>query len=167
MSDAALRAYVKLLRARSSVVARVERPLAAHGLTLTQLGVLEAILHKGPLTHSTLQRKVLTSAGNLSDVIDKLAARGLVLRVRNETDRRRVEVALTESGRCLIERIFPTHAADIAAAMGGLDAAELATLDRLLRKLGLEAEAEALTPVGLAVPESPTHLSQDRSISND
>ena len=76
-----LRAYVKLLRASKAVLARVEPLLAAHGLTPTQLGVLEVILHLGPLSQRDLGRKVLTSAGNMTDVIDKLEARGLVCRV--------------------------------------------------------------------------------------
>lgn len=137
---AALRAYVKLMRAGRSVLAGVEPLLARHGLTPTQLGVLEAVLHKGPLTHHELRRKVLTSAGNLSDVVDKLAARGWVERVRDAADRRLVRVGLTSDGRRLIEHVFPLHAADIARAMAGLDAAELAELDRLLRKLGHAAE---------------------------
>ena len=73
---------MKLLRAGKAVLARVEPRLAAAGLTPTQLGVLEAILHKGPLTQRELGRKVLTSAGNMTDVVDKLEARGLVRRAR-------------------------------------------------------------------------------------
>ncbi len=134
-----LRAYVKLLRAGKAVLARIEPLLAAEGLTPTQLGVLEAILHKGPLTQRQLVRKVLTSAGNLTDVIDKLAARGLVSRQRSVTDRRSVTVGLTPAGRTLIEDLFPRHACDIAAAMGALSPAELQTLGCLLRKLGLGA----------------------------
>lgn len=131
-----LRAYVKLLRAGKAVVARVEPRLAAAGLTVNQLGVLEAILHKGPLTHRELGRKVLTSAGNMTDVIDKLQARGLVRRTRDPADRRQVRVDLTEAGRTLIAGLFPLHARDIASAMDALSPDELGELDRLLRKLG-------------------------------
>ena len=113
----ALRTYVKLLRAGKAVVARVKSRLSAEGLTFTQFGVLEAILHKGPLTQRELGRKVLTSAGNLTDVIDELEARGLVRRVRLAADRRSVQVELTQSGTALIERMFPHHARDIVAAM--------------------------------------------------
>ena len=70
--EEAIRAYVKLMRASRSVANRVEPLVGAEGLTLTQLGVLEGILHKGPLTHRELGRKVLTSAGNMTDVVDKL-----------------------------------------------------------------------------------------------
>ena len=132
----ALSAYVKLLRASKAVLGQIEKRLAQDGLTATQIGVLEGILHLGPLTQRELGRKVLTSAGNMTDVIDKLAARGLVTRARAPQDRRSVIVDLTPAGRELIEKTFPQHAQDIAAAMAGLDALELATLETLLRKLG-------------------------------
>jgi MarR family transcriptional regulator, 2-MHQ and catechol-resistance regulon repressor len=139
---AALGAYVKLLRAGRAVLARVEPRLAAAGLTATQFGVLEAILHKGPLGQRELSRKVLTSAGNMTDLVDKLEARGLVRRVRQKLDRRAVLVELTVDGRALIETLFTAHAGDIAAAMAGLSREELGQLGGLLRKLGL-ASSEA------------------------
>jgi MarR family 2-MHQ and catechol resistance regulon transcriptional repressor len=138
----ALDTYVKLLRASRAVLARVEPRLAATGLTVTQFGVLEAILHKGPLGQRELSRKVLTSPGNMTDLVDKLEARGLVHRIRQKADRRAVRVELTEAGRALIKPLFADHAGDIAAAMGGLDETELRQLSALLRKLGLAAALE-------------------------
>lgn len=137
---AALRAYVKLFRASRAVLSRVEASLAAEGLTPTQLGVLEGLLHKGPMTQRDLSRKVLTSAGNMTDVVDKLERRGLVRRVRSARDRRSVQLELTEEGDVLIRDLFPRHAGDIAAAMAGLDPEEMSILERLLRKLGRAAE---------------------------
>lgn len=138
---AAVGAYVKLLRASRSVVGVVEPLLAAHGLTTTQLGVLEALLHMGPMSQRELSRKVLTSAANMTDVLDKLQARDLIARCRGSTDRRSVTVGLTDAGRALIEDLFPRHAADIARAFSGLSRAELDRLATLLRKLGLAAAA--------------------------
>ena len=83
---------------------------------------------------------VLTSAGNMTDVIDKLHARGLVDRRRCKDDRRNVRIELTECGRQLAVELFPRHAADIASAMSGLSAVELRTLGDLLRQLGTAAE---------------------------
>jgi MarR family 2-MHQ and catechol resistance regulon transcriptional repressor len=138
----AVRAYVKLLRASRAVVSHLEPLLAESGLTPTQLGVLEVLLHRGPLTHRELGRKVLTSAGNMTDVVDKLEGRGLVRRVRDTGDRRNVRVELTEQGGALISELFPRHAADIARAMRGLDRDEILRLGELLRKLGRAAERE-------------------------
>jgi MarR family 2-MHQ and catechol resistance regulon transcriptional repressor len=139
LPDAALRAFVKLNRATRAVVAAVEPGVNAAGLTLTQLGVLEAVLHKGPMTQRELGRKVLTSAGNMTDMCDKLVARGLIRRERR--DGRSVLVELTPDGRRLIEALFPRHAEDIGRAFAVLDDAELGELDRLLRKLGHAAAA--------------------------
>ncbi len=137
--EEAVRAYVKLMRASRSVSAQIEPALAARGLTPTQLGVLEALLHKGAMTHRDLGRKVLTSAGNMTDVVDKLARRGLVARLPDPADRRAVRVDLTGPGRALIEGLFPQHAAGIVRAMAGLSGAELRELGALLRRLGLAA----------------------------
>jgi MarR family 2-MHQ and catechol resistance regulon transcriptional repressor len=134
--EAAVRAFVKLMRASRAVVARTEPLLAEAGLTPTQLGVLEAILHKGALTQRALGRLVLTSAGNMTDVIDKLEARQLVARSRVAGDRRSIHIDLTPDGRAVIEVVFPHHAASIARAMGNLSPDELAQLDGLLRRLG-------------------------------
>ena len=135
----AVRAYVKLMRASRSVLARIEPGLAARGLTPTQLGVLEALLHKGAMTHRDLGRKVLTSAGNMTDVVDKLERRELVRRVRDPADRRAVWVELTAPGRAMIQELFPCHAADIARAMAGLSVEDLRRLGELLRALGMAA----------------------------
>ncbi len=150
----ALSAYVKLLRAAKAVLARVEPRLADSGLTATQLGVLEAVLHAGPLSQRELGRKVLTSAGNMTDVIDKLERRGLVHRSRKPGDRRAVRVELTSAGREIIETLFPRHAQDIAGAMGSLDEAELRQLSALLQKLG---RAAALGE-GIAREDDESHL---------
>ncbi len=157
-SAAALRAYVKLFRASRAILSRVEPGLAAHGLTATQLGVLEVIWHKGPLTQGELGRKVLTSAGNMTDVVDKLSTRGLVRRVRDLADRRHVRVELTGCGRDLIAAVFPRHAGDIARAMSGLSSCELELLGTLLRQLGQHA-AQGEAPPGCAASsadEAPT-----------
>ena len=146
----ALDAYVKLLRAGRAVLARVEPRLVAAGLTTTQFGVLEALLHKGALSQRELSRKVLTSAGNMTDLIDKLEARGLVQRTRQKIDRRALRVALTPAGHALIEPLFQRHAADIAEAMGGLDRDELCVLGALLRKLGRAAAREVAGGAPLA-----------------
>ena len=152
--EGAVATYVKLHRAVHAVSERVEKRLLAEGLTLTQFGVLEVILHKGPLSHRELGRKVLTSAANMTDVVDKLAARGLVQRVRCPSDRRLVRVELTDAGTLLIERLFPDHARDITAVMSELSCAEIGQLATLLRRLGYSAahasDAPEVDAAGLA-----------------
>jgi len=133
----ALDAYIKLTRAVSAVEARLAPGVAQAALTPTQLGVLEALLHLGPLGQRTLRDKLLTSGGNVTMVIDNLERRGLVRRERRDDDRRNVIVHLTPEGRRLIARAFPGHVRAIVDAFSALSPAEQETLGRLAKKLGL------------------------------
>ena len=135
---AALSAFVKLNRAANALRSRLVPPLGRdHDLTESQLGVLEALLHLGPMPQRVLCDKLLVSGSNLTTVVDNLERRGAVTRGADPADRRVNLIALTEKGRVLIERVFPEHANRIAALMGALSREEQATLGRLCRKLGL------------------------------
>jgi MarR family 2-MHQ and catechol resistance regulon transcriptional repressor len=134
----ALDAYIKLVRASESVVGRLGQNLRAEDdLPLSQFGVLEALMHLGPMCQRELGVKILKSSGNVTMVVDNLEKRGLVARRRSVEDRRVTEVDLTAKGRALIKGIFPRHAAEITAEMGRLTAAEQKQLGALCRKLGL------------------------------
>jgi MarR family 2-MHQ and catechol resistance regulon transcriptional repressor len=132
----ALDAYIKLSRASGTVDGRLATNLARLGLTTGQLGVMEALMHLGPLSQGELGHKLLRSAGNVTTVIDNLERRKLVTRRRNREDRRVVTVDLTKPGRRLIEKAFPVHARAVARVMETLTAAEQEELGRLCRKLG-------------------------------
>ncbi len=132
----ALNAYVKLMRASEAVTARIHRPVADAGLTVTQFGVLEALYNLGPLSQRDIARKILKSTGNITLVIDKLEARGLVKRERSKKDRRLYAVGLTPAGRRMIRSMFPRHAARVADEMKALTIAEQEELSRLCRKMG-------------------------------
>jgi MarR family 2-MHQ and catechol resistance regulon transcriptional repressor len=139
---AALDAYIKLMRATEAVTARVGGVMAAVGLTIGQFGVLEALLHHGPLCQRDLGQKLLRTDGNTAVVVGNLVRRGLVDQARRRDDRRYVTVSLTVTGRQLIMDIFPRHVAGLVREMGRLSRAELGELGRLCRRLGL-GEAEA------------------------
>ena len=139
----ALDAYIKLTRAVSSVEARLGLELARAGLTSTQLGVLEALLHLGPLGQRVLGGKLLMSGGNITTVVDNLEARGLVRRERRDDDRRHVTVHLSPEGRRLIAKVFPNHVRAIVDAFSVLTPSEQETLGRLAKKLGLSQPGSA------------------------
>src|SRR4029077_12466185 len=67
-----LSAYVKLERAAGAAFAYARVGLEEEGLTLSQFAVLEALYHLGPLFLGDLARRILTSSGNLTLVIDNL-----------------------------------------------------------------------------------------------
>lgn len=138
----ALSAYINLIRASDSLAAQVHQHLGAHGLTDSQFGVLEALLHLGPQCQRALADKLLKSGGNITLVIDNLEKQQLVTRQRNAQDRRYITVTLTDRGRALIESIFPAHAAGITRLLGVLSPDEQQELRRLCRKLGRQERQE-------------------------
>jgi MarR family 2-MHQ and catechol resistance regulon transcriptional repressor len=142
----ALNAYINLARASDSLFGRMSAQIEQEGLTLGQFGVLEALLHLGPMCQRELGQKLLRSGGNITLVVDNLERDGWVRRERLEKDHRMVRVLLTPEGRDLIERVFPKHARAIRKEMGALTAAEQEDLRRLCRKLGKGAEASGDEP---------------------
>ena len=132
----ALSAYVKLMRAAESVSARIHGHLSENNLTISQFGVLEALLHLGPLSQAEIAKKILKSTGNITMVIDNLEKRGLVKRERDPEDRRYYSITLTPGGKKLIGSLFPRHAAGIVKRMNALSKSEQETLGNLCRKLG-------------------------------
>lgn len=140
--QAALDAYIKVWRAAHAMEARANRHLAAHTLTISQFGVLEALHHLGPLSQRQLADKILRSSGNLTMVIDNLERDGLVGRERDQKDRRVMTVSLTPRGHKLIEMLMPQHVQNVLGVFTALSPEELTQLASLSKKLGLSLQAE-------------------------
>ncbi len=132
----ALGTYIKLLRAADSVRNRAMDHLTGTGLTASQFGTLEMLLHRGPLCQKAIATKLLVSGGNITMVIDNLEKRGLVERRRSRDDRRYVSVTLTAPGRHLISRVFPRHVVRVVEELSTLTPAEQDLLGNLCRRLG-------------------------------
>ena len=137
----ALDTYIKLLRANDSIASVLRAALRKDGLTIGQLGVLEALFHLGRLSPSALADKLLTSPSNLTTLIDNLESDGMVRRDRSGGDRRSIEISLTKAGRARIQAVFPRHVQRISELMSALAAEEQEVLGRLCRKLGRAAAA--------------------------
>jgi MarR family 2-MHQ and catechol resistance regulon transcriptional repressor len=132
----ALATYTKLMRAAESVTARTSRQMAAADLTISQFGVLEALLHKGSLCQRDIAVKILKSTGNITMVIDNLEKRGLVNRERVASDRRYLTIHLTAAGKELVSAVFAQVAAAIVVEMSILTATEQDNLGRMCRIIG-------------------------------
>jgi MarR family 2-MHQ and catechol resistance regulon transcriptional repressor len=141
--DVALKLTVVLTKAQAAIQGRAAAHAAAHGLTLGEFAVLEALYHKGNLLLGELQRKLLVSTGGITYLVDRLEGKGLVRRLECATDRRARYASLTPQGSALIERIFPEHADWLASAVSGLTLAEQRQAISLLRALGQHAETAA------------------------
>ncbi len=132
----ALNAFIALQRAAESVESATQAEIVKADLTQSQFGVLEVLLHLGPMCAKDLAGKLLRSKGNLTLVVENLEKRGLIKRTRNDDDQRIQTVTLTNKGRKLIMAIFPEHVRGITTALAALTATEQETLRHICRKLG-------------------------------
>ena len=111
------------------------------GLGLSDFGILEALLHKGPLPVNTIGPIVDLTPGSISIAVDRLFEKGLVTRVESSEDRRVRIVALTPSGRDLIGTAFRKHAGQMRKVFSELSPEELRSLEAALKTVGQRAAA--------------------------
>ena len=111
------------------------------GLGLSDFGVLEVLLHKGPLPVNTIGPIVDLTPGSISIAVDRLFEKGLVSRVESAEDRRVRIVGLTPRGRDLIGSAFRKHAVQMRKVFSELSAEELRVLEAALKKAGKRAAA--------------------------
>ncbi len=133
----ALNTFIKLIRASNSATTRVNTVLLKSKLTESQLNILDALYHLGPLCQKDLGKKLLKSGGNITLVIDNLEKQNLVKRERGKDDRRLFNVSITKNGRDFFEKIFPEYLNSIISEVNVLSEAEQKELQRLCKKIGL------------------------------
>lgn len=142
--------WLVMWKASQAVEARAMESIARFGIGRSDFGVLEALLHRGPLNAKQLGEKVLLTSGSVTAAVDRLEERELVRREDDAEDRRACIVRLTPAGRRLIERAFAQHRAEMDVVLEGFSVEDRRTLLPLLRKLGRAAEATtAPAPLGL------------------
>ena len=73
------------------------------GLTAPQLLVMQAIEREGAPSTSTLARQISVSQATMTRIIDRLERAGLVRRQKSSTDKRVVNISLTEPGSAKLE----------------------------------------------------------------
>jgi MarR family 2-MHQ and catechol resistance regulon transcriptional repressor len=149
--------WLVLWKAWRAVQAHAYRSIAAQPIGESDFGVLEALLHKGPMPVNTIGRRVLLTSGSITAAVDRLEAQGFVERQAHASDRRARIVHLTPVGERLIKGVFGQHKQDMEQAAMALSRPERTTLIRLLKKLGFDAErslALAAKQAGTGAPST-------------
>ena len=133
-----LNSYIKLIRAAESLSSKINLVLNESGLTESQFGVLDALIHLGPMKQKELGKKILKSGGNITMVINNLEKRGLVQRKKGEKDKRQFIIHLTNSGKNLIQELLPTITKKIKNYFEILSSDEQKELQRICKIIGLQ-----------------------------
>jgi len=132
----ATRLWTVLAKCHHELRLVVECSINGTGLVLSDFMVLEALLHKGPLTITEIQEKALLATGSMTAAVDRVERKGLVVRTATEKDRRAKVLELTRTGRNVIEKAYAQHAEDLAEVMSVLTKAEREEFYCLAKKLG-------------------------------
>jgi MarR family 2-MHQ and catechol resistance regulon transcriptional repressor len=133
--------WLVMMKAMRALTRYAAADIEHTGLGLSDFGVLEILLHKGPLPVNTIGLIVDLTPGSISIAVDRLAAKGLVSRVESAEDRRVRIVALMPRGKDLIVSIFRKHSGQMKRVFSELNPKELSGLEVMLKKVGKRAAA--------------------------
>lgn len=136
-----------ILRSLRRVIRAVDlysrRLIAEYGLSGPQLQCLRQLEAHGPLPTGELAGAMSLSPATVCGILDRLEARGLVVRERQAHDKRRVVVRLSGDGHTVVERAPPSLQDSFLAKLRALPSAEQSELRQSLGKLvGMMAAAE-------------------------
>src|ERR1700692_1818527 len=131
--------WLVMLKAMRALTRYAAAGIEGTGLGNSDFGVLEALLHTGPLPVNTIGPIVNLTPGSISIAVDRLVEKGLVSRVESAEDRRVRIVALTPRGKDLIVPAFRKHAGQMKRVFSEMSPEELRVLEEALKKAGKRA----------------------------
>ena len=126
--------YLSMLRAVEWLSRGVAETLAAAELTPTQYNALRILRGAGAAgaSCSEVSDRMVTKDSDVTRLLDRLEARGLINREREATDRRRVVARITDEGLRVLAELDGPVAETHRRQLGHLGERQLATLGKLL-----------------------------------
>lgn len=149
----AFRLWFRLLRLETRIRAALGERLREIGLSVPQCDVLSTLTEQEGVSQQDLAKRLYVTKGNISGLIDRLVAAGLVERRTLPNDRRSHAIHLTPQGRRAAEAGIALQMDFVAATLGRLPPADLAAFERhvliardLVRQaLGPEEESRSIS----------------------
>src|ERR1700693_1846086 len=130
-------------RTHSLMVDAMEPVFEARGFTFLQYVILAWLRDGIAVNPRDICMQFRHDSGALTRVIDQLAERGLLERVRRDRDRRKVELQLTPAGRETIETLVPLVVEKLNLALADFSSDEVQEMQRLLIKLNTTLQSPA------------------------
>ncbi len=130
------KAGLNLMYTYGWVMERIKELFATEDITPQQFNILRILRGSHPQPLSTLQirERMLDKMSDTSRIVDRLIAKGLVKKAICKTDRRLVDVLITEKGKKMLERL-DLRQDELDNIVGNLSEKEATTLSELLDKL--------------------------------
>jgi DNA-binding MarR family transcriptional regulator len=130
-------------RAHSLMLDVMEPVLEERGFSFVQYVILAWLRDGIAVNPKEICAQYRHDSGAMTRVIDQLAERGLLERVRRDRDRRKVELQLTPAGREAIEGLIPLVVEKLNLALADFSSEEVQELLRLLIKLNTTLQSGA------------------------
>jgi DNA-binding MarR family transcriptional regulator len=115
-----------------AVRSRIDEIVRPVGLTAAQYTALTVLERHADMSSAQLARSSFVTAQSMADMITALEDRALIKRHRDQTDRRRLVVALTDEGRALLDRCRDEVDALEATMLTGLSVGQTKALRGVL-----------------------------------
>jgi DNA-binding MarR family transcriptional regulator len=127
-----LRVWFRLMRLETRMRTAVADGLREIGLSVPQCDVLTTLTEQEGVSQQDLAKRLYVTKGNISGLIDRLVAAGLVERRAIAADKRQHAIFLTAAGRASAEQAIACQRRFVARTIGRLPPDQLSTLERLL-----------------------------------
>lgn len=133
-ADAAYRALLALVRTSSLLRKAGDRFFADFGLTQVQFNVLMILKYDAPggCTQRALGELLLVEAADVTGIVKRMLAQGLLTRERHPSDNRAWIVRLSPHGKEILARVEPPYYTTVDRVMSLHKPRDLALLERLL-----------------------------------
>lgn len=127
-------AYLNLVRTATALMRRETELLKARDLTPPQFNVLRILRGAGSegLICRAIGERMLTYDPDVTKLLDRLEARGLVTRQRQSTDRRAIVARITPAGLRVLQEVDRPMLDLVVGLLGHLGERRLKTLSTLL-----------------------------------
>lgn len=125
----------KIRYAYRAFVRALAEELGPYRVTTGQWSALRVLWEEEGLSQVELAQRMMVEKASLTPVLKAMATQGLITRIRNADDRRKVNIFLTAAGRRLKNKILPLVGKINNRATRRLSAAEVHQLHTLLARL--------------------------------
>ena len=143
------RALLVILSSQRGVLRAISASAEKEGLTLQQFFLMGVLSREARVPMNALSKELRVTPPNITGVVDRLEAKGLVKRVADPKDRRKKEITLTEKGATQYERVRAGYSGPLQESLDALTPEEQEILAKLLRKFAkaiAQREGDRLTP---------------------
>jgi MarR family transcriptional regulator, 2-MHQ and catechol-resistance regulon repressor len=107
----------------------------SHEITPQQFNILRILRGAGkPISTLQIRQRMLDKMSDTSRIVDRLVIKGVVKKLVCKTDKRLVDISITDKGKKLLVKI-DAHEEELDGILNNLTEADTATLNKLLDKI--------------------------------